>query len=78
MIFTKRLDDNDNDIDVKVSSLNSPTQFLSGINEDIISNFTVLSDKMLQTLIDALKYENEQNNDKGKTGMETMNTISTS
>ena len=39
---------------------------------------TVLSDKMLQTLIDALKYENEQNNDsndKGKTAIETMNTI---
>ena len=76
IIFTKGLDDND--IDVKVSSLNSATQFLSGINEDIISNFTILSDKMLQTLIDALKYENEQNNDsndKGKTAIETMNTI---
>ena len=36
IIFTKGLDDND--IDVKVSSLNSATQFLSGINEDIISN----------------------------------------
>ena len=76
IIFTKGLDDND--IDVKVSSLNSATQFLSGINEDIISNFSILSDKMLQTLIDALKYENEQNNDsndKGKTAIETMNTI---
>ncbi len=30
---------------------------------------------MLQTLIDDLKYENEQNYDKRKTGIETMNTI---
>ena len=36
IIFTKGLDDND--IDVKVSSLNSSTQFLSGIHEDIICN----------------------------------------
>ena len=35
IIFTKGLDDND--IDVKVSSLNSVTQFLSGIND--VTNF---------------------------------------
>ena len=30
---------------------------------------------MLQTLIDAVKYENERTNDKGKTEIETMYTI---
>ena len=77
IIFTKGLDDND--IDVKVSSLNSATQFLSGIvSENIINNFSIFTDKMLQTLIDALKYENEKKNESnhsGKTALETMNNI---
>ena len=77
VIFTKGL--NDNDIDVKVSSLNSATQFLSEIeDENVINNFSILTDKMLQTLVDALKYENEKKNDSnqsGKTALETMNNI---
>ena len=75
-IFSKGLDDEN--IDVKVSSLNSVTQFLINIsNENILLQFTCLTDKMLNTLVATLKYENEQKNtdiadSKGKAALETM------
>ena len=75
-IFSKGLEDQN--IDVKVSSLNCITQFLINIeNENILLQFSELSDKMLSALIETLKYENEQKasdveDSKGKTAIETM------
>ena len=75
-IFSKGLDDQD--IDVKVSTLNCVTQFLINIaNEDTLLKFSELADKMLSTLVSTLKYENEQKNtdiaeSKGKAALETM------
>ena len=75
-IFSKGLEDQN--IDVKVSSLICVTQFLTNIeNENTLLQFTELSDKMLSALIETLKYENEQNNtdienSKGKAAIETM------
>ena len=75
-IFSKGLDDEN--IDVKVSSLNCVTQFLINIvNENTLLKFSCLSDKMLNTLVSTLKYENEQKNtdiaeSKGKAALETM------
>ena len=75
-IFSKGLDDQN--IDVKVSTLNCVTQFLINIaNENTLLKFTELSDKMLSTLVSTLKYENEQKNkdiadSKGKFALETM------
>ena len=75
-IFSKGLDDQN--IDVKVSTLNCVTQFLINIaNENTLLKFTELSDKMLSTLVSTLKYENEQKNkdiadSKGKVALETM------
>ena len=75
-IFSKGLDDEN--IDVKVSSLNCVTQFLINItNENTLLKFSCLTDKMLNTLVSTLKYENEQKNtdiaeSKGKAALETM------
>ena len=73
-IFAKGLDDDN--IDVKVSTLNCVTQFLINItNEDLLLKFSCLTDKMLNTLVATLKYENEQKNtadSKGKAALETM------
>ena len=73
-IFAKGLDDEN--IDVKVSTLNCVTQFLINItNEDLLLKFSCLTDKMLNTLVATLKYENEQKNtadSKGKAALETM------
>ena len=73
-IFAKGLDDDN--IDVKVSTLNCVTQFLINItNEDLLLKFSCLTDKMLNTLVAILKYENEQKNtadSKGKAALETM------
>ena len=69
---------NDADIEVKVSSLKAATQFLNQItNEDIIMKFTGLSDKMLQTLVDALKHDinSKAEASPGKTALETMDII---
>ena len=66
----------DDNIDVKVSTLNCVTQFLINItNEDLLLKFSCLTDKMLNTLVATLKYENEQKNtadSKGKAALETM------
>mgnify|MGYP004445146239 FL=1 len=75
-IFTRGLDDPD--IDVKVGTLASTTQFLANIkNEETLMKFNCLTDKMLSALIATLKYENEnsKNDSKGKTALETMNEI---
>ena len=76
-IFTKGLDDTD--IDVKVCTLGSATQFLANIlNEGTLLKFSCLGDKMLLALVATLKYENENknsNDSKGKTALETMNEI---
>ena len=75
-IFSKGLDDEN--IDVKVSSLSCATQFLINIiNEKTLLQFTCLTDKMLNTLVATLKYENEQKNtdianSKGKAALETL------
>ena len=75
-IFSKGLDDEN--IDVKVSTLNCTTQFLINIlNENTLLKFSELTDKMLSTLVATLKYENEQKNtdianSKGKAALETM------
>jgi hypothetical protein len=75
-IFSKGLDDEN--IDVKVSSLNCVTQFLINItNENTLLKFSCLTDKMLNALVSTLKYENEQKNtdiadSKGKAALETM------
>ena len=73
-IFSKGLDDEN--IDVKISTLNCVTQFLINIiNEDILLKFSDLTDKMLNTLVASLKYEHEQQNtaeSKGKAALETM------
>ena len=75
-IFSKGLDDEN--IDVKVSSINCVTQFLINIsNESTLLKFSCLTDKMLNTLVSTLKYENEQKNtniadSKGKAALETM------
>ena len=75
-IFSKGLEDPD--IDVKVSSLNCVTQFLINIeNEKILLEFSELTDKMLSSLIETLKYENGQNkvdiaDSKGKAALEAM------
>ena len=75
-IFSKGLEDQN--IDVKVSSLSCITQFLINItNGDILLQFSELTDKMLSALIETLKYENEQNKtdieeSKGKAAIETM------
>jgi len=75
-IFSKGLEDPD--IDVKVSSLNSVTQFLTNIEgEPILLQFSELADKMLSALIETLKYENGKNDidiesSKGKAALEAM------
>jgi hypothetical protein len=75
-IFTKGLDDEN--IDVKVSTLNCVTQFLINIsNEKLLLQFSGLTDKMLSALVSTLKHENEQKDvdiadSKGKTALETM------
>ena len=75
-IFSKGLEDPD--IDVKVSSLNSVTQFLTNIEgESILLQFSELADKMLLALIETLKYENGKNDidiesSKGKAALEAM------
>ena len=75
-IFSKGLDDQN--IDVKVTTLNCVTQFLINItNEDILLKFSNLTDKMLSALVSTLKYENEQKktdieDSKGKLALETM------
>ena len=75
-IFSKGLDDEN--IDVKVSTLHCVTEFLINIvNEDILLKFSCLTDKMLNALVSTLKYENEQKNkdfseSKGKAALETM------
>ena len=75
-IFSKGLDDEN--IDVKVSTLHCVTEFLINIvNEDILLKFSSLTDKMLNTLVSTLKYENEQKSQdfsesKGKAALETM------
>ena len=75
-IFSKGLDDQN--IDVKVSTLSCVTEFLINIaNENTLLKFSELTDKMLSALVSTLKYENEQNNSnmedsKGKAALETM------
>ena len=75
-IFTKGLDDEN--IDVKVSTLNCVTQFLINIsNEKLLLEFSGLTDKMLSALVSTLKYENEKKDvdiadSKGKAALETM------
>ena len=75
-IFAKGLDDEN--IDVKVSTLNCVTQFLINIsNEKLLLQFSGLTDKMLSALVSTLKHENEQKDvdiadSKGKTALETM------
>ena len=75
-IFAKGLDDAN--IDVKVSTLNCVTQFLINIsNEQLLLQFSELTDKMLSALVSTLKYENEQKDvdvadSKGKAALETM------
>ena len=75
-IFNKGL--SDVDIDVKVSSLKATTMFLNSLqSEELIMKFTSLTDKMIATLIDALKHDNETKDTKasGKTALETLNVI---
>lgn len=78
-IFKKGL--NDVDIDVKVSTLNSVTQFLINIlNEGTLLKFNELTENMLDALVATLKYENEKKvadieESKGKKALETMNEI---
>lgn len=75
-IFSKGL--GDSDVDVKVSSLKAATQFLNSLqSENIIMKFTALCDKMIATLVDALKHDNESKDasSSGKTALETMNYI---
>ena len=75
-IFAKGLDDAN--IDVKVTTLNCVTQFLINIsNEQLLLQFSDLTDKMLSALVATLKYENEQKDvdvadSKGKAALETM------
>ena len=75
-IFSKGLEDPD--IDVKVSSLNCVTQFLTNIEkESILLQFSELTDKMLSALIETLKYENGKSdidieNSKGKAALEAI------
>ena len=75
-IFAKGLDDEN--IDVKVSTLNCVTQFLINIsNEKLLLEFSGLTDKMLSALVSTLKYENEKKDadiadSKGKAALETM------
>ncbi len=75
-IFSKGLEDPD--IDVKVSSLNCVTQFITNIEkESILLQFSELTDKILSALIETLKYENGKSdidieNSKGKAALEAM------
>ena len=75
-IFSQGLEDQN--IDVKVSTLNCVTQFLINIEKEaILLQFSELADKMLSALIETLKYENGQGkvdieDSKGKAALETL------
>ena len=73
-IFNSTLEDKD--IEVKVSALKSLVNFLNNLkDENVISKFSLLNEKMLSALIQVLKYENEnkiEDNKNGKIVLEAL------
>jgi hypothetical protein len=59
----------DTDVKVRVSSLKAITQFLSNLNKDLITKFASLTSAIIDTLIYALKNDEE----KGKSALESLN-----
>jgi hypothetical protein len=59
----------DSDVKVRVSSLKAITQFLTNLNKDLIMKFSSLTSAIIDTLIYALKNDEE----KGKSALESLN-----
>jgi hypothetical protein len=64
----------DGDVKVRVSSLKAITQFLTNLNKDLIMSFSSLTGAIIDTLIYALKNDE----DKGKLALESLNNLTES